>query len=69
MGHFRDEYQSSMEPASLDYQEALAQLRLVNDVFIRSRRYRNLPGASGFVAGGLALAGGSLFLWRWGSIG
>ena len=43
------------------YQEALEQLRVVNEIFVRTRRYRNLPGASGIVAGALALIGGLSF--------
>jgi hypothetical protein len=50
------------------YQEALEQLRLVNEIFVRTRRYRNLPGASGIVAGLLALAGGIAFRLAYGSV-
>jgi hypothetical protein len=52
----------------VQYEEALDQLRLVNEIFVRSRRYRNLPGASGFVAGALALAGGTFFQATFGSV-
>jgi hypothetical protein len=49
------------------YEEALEQLRLVNEIFVRTRRYRNLPGASGIVAGLLALCGGTAFHLIYGS--
>ena len=65
MSGFSEENSTTgLEPVSLEYQEALEQLRLVNEVFVRSRRYRNLPGASGIAAGLLALGGGGLFWFR-----
>jgi hypothetical protein len=50
------------------YEEALDQLRLVNEIFVRTRRYRNLPGASGVVAGVLALTGGTAFRLIYGTV-
>ncbi len=56
-----------MESFSIEYHEAVDQLRVVNEIFVRSRLYRNLPGASGITAGLLALFGGTLFGWTYGS--
>jgi hypothetical protein len=50
------------------FQEALEQLQLVNEIFVRTRRYRNLPGASGIFAGALALLGGTYFSMEYGSV-